>query len=144
MKITNKEELIRELLNNPIHKYELHDMLNIYLDDSDRLRAYTDAVNERLESYGNKPFNPLREVPTEDLQQELENRGYHTNNMWQLDDVETKIEEYNQANHSQIVADDTTKMEILISAFENEATFSQIWDSIEQAIEDKFTPEEEL
>ncbi len=79
----------------------------------------------------------LQDISTEDLQSELERRGYFTYNMWQLDDVQMKIDEFNEANKTTIEFNDDEKMDILIDAFGNDATYAQIWESIEAEIEAK-------
>ena len=79
----------------------------------------------------------LKDISTEDLQSELEARGYFTNNMWQLDDVQMKIDEFNETNQTNIELNDDEKMDILIGAFGNDATYAQIWESIEAEIEAK-------
>lgn len=49
--------------------------------------------------------------------------GFYANNLWHVDDVKTFLK-----------CDDDTAQEILENAFQNEATYQQIWASIESAI----------
>jgi frataxin-like iron-binding protein CyaY len=52
----------------------------------------------------------------------LKSKGYYTDNLWQIDDVKGKFE-----------CDDDEAQEVLDNAFNNEATYDQIWLSIEYA-----------
>lgn len=78
----------------------------------------------------------LSEIPTEDLERELLNRGYQTDNLWQIADVDTKFDEYKEENHTEVVLTDDQKMEILINAMSNDAVYSAIWEAIEQELEE--------
>lgn len=58
--------------------------------------------------------------------QVLKENGYYVDNLWHIDDVQIKAE-----------CSDDEAYDILDNALQNEATYSQIWMSIESAIEDK-------
>ncbi|MFA6087465.1 hypothetical protein [Mucilaginibacter sp.] len=83
----------------------------------------------------------LKEFTTEELKTELEARGYHTANLWQIGDVEAKLEEYNEDNGTTISISEEDKMEVLVRAFNNDATYSQIWESIEYELDELITLE---
>jgi len=54
----------------------------------------------------------------------LRNAGYYTGNLWHVDDVRTKVE-----------CSDSLAQQVLAKAMDNEATYEQIWLSIDCAIE---------
>lgn len=55
----------------------------------------------------------------------LEDAGYYVGNLWQVDDVKGKWPE----------CTDDQAQDVLDNAFANEATYGQIWMSIDYAIE---------
>jgi hypothetical protein len=68
----------------------------------------------------------LKDVSTQDLRQELQLRGYQTDNLWQGDDVQGMYD-----------CTEEEAMKVLIKALQNEATMEQIWLSIEYEAEYK-------
>jgi hypothetical protein len=58
----------------------------------------------------------------EEAKKVLEEAGYFTDSLWQVVDVQSKFE-----------CTEDEAMEVLQDAFENDATYSQIWVSIDYA-----------
>lgn len=61
----------------------------------------------------------MEKFTTEELKLELERRGYYTQNLWTIEDVQDIF-----------VCTDDEAQEVLNSALNNEATMEQIWFSI--------------
>jgi hypothetical protein len=61
----------------------------------------------------------MEKFTDEELRKELEKRGYYTQNLWTIKDVQDKVK-----------CDDNTAQQILDKALTNEATMDQIWFSI--------------
>lgn len=55
----------------------------------------------------------------------LEEAGYFTGNLWQVDDVQGKFE-----------CTDAEAMDVLYKTFSNDATYQQIWESMDAAGDD--------
>lgn len=69
----------------------------------------------------------LKEVSTEDLRNELEIRGFQTNNLWHVEDV---IYNYD--------CDDDVAMDILTDALNNDWVIEQVFLVIDQIAQDKY------
>lgn len=69
----------------------------------------------------------LKEVSSEDLRQELELRGYQTDNLWHIDDV---MQNYD--------CESDVAMEVIVKAMNNEATIQQVFLAIDIVAEDVF------
>ena len=78
--------------------------------------------NERLQDLSNAQH--LKEISSDLLKEELEKRGYCTNNLWHISDV--------QQNY---VCEDDQAMEVLEVALENDYIVSQTFDAIDMWIE---------
>ena len=78
--------------------------------------------NERLQDLSNAQH--LKDISSDLLKEELEKRGYCTNNLWHISDV--------QQNY---VCEDDQAMEVLEVALENEYIVSQTFDAIDMWIE---------
>jgi len=73
----------------------------------------------------------LKDYSDEELRKELESRGYQTNNLWHIDDVESKLIQLDIDPEAYSTED---KRDILIWALNNEAVYSAVWDAIEEEI----------
>ena len=73
----------------------------------------------------------LKDYSDEELRKELESRGYQTNNLWHIDDVESKLIQLDIDPEAYSTGD---KRDILIWALDNEAVYSAVWDAIEEEI----------
>jgi hypothetical protein len=70
----------------------------------------------------------LNEVSSNDLREELKRRGYYTDNLWQIADVQNNYD-----------VDEDTAYEILDGALQNDWTIEAIFSVIdEQAIQKKY------
>lgn len=105
-----------------------------YMEEGDKMHTQLsefiqDAINEKMEKMGIKVLdkNDNKEQEARDYLTEL---GFYTSNLWQLND----IQEYVDGK-----IDEDTAMSILHHAMENEATYAQIWLSIEHAKELKIS-----
>tara|TARA_R110002020_G_scaffold196069_3_gene396961 strand:+ start:151 stop:615 length:465 start_codon:yes stop_codon:yes gene_type:complete len=67
---------------------------------------------------------------TREAREYLESRGFYTSNMWSEDDVQGKLEEMGYKRCNSELA-----QKILNDVFRNDATYDQIWLSMEYAIE---------
>jgi len=73
----------------------------------------------------------LKDYSDEELRKELESRGYQTNNLWHIDDVESKLIQLDIDPEAYSTED---KRDILIWALNNEAVYSAVWDAMEEEI----------
>jgi len=95
--------------------FELHD------DDSESLIESIDEINQCAES--DKPIGiSVGMIESDTCKEVLEERGFYTDNLWHTDDVKGKFE-----------CDDEQAHEVLKNAFRNDATYEQIWMSIDCA-----------
>lgn len=69
----------------------------------------------------------LKEVSTQDLRNELELRGYQTDNLWHIEDVMLKYD-----------CESEVAQEVLIKALNNEATIEQVYLAIDIVADEVF------
>lgn len=69
----------------------------------------------------------LKEASTQDLRNELELRGYQTNNLWHIEDVTLKYD-----------CESEVAQEVLIKALNNEATIEQVYLAIDIVADELF------
>lgn len=151
----NLEEKNEELWDNPFHEnckwYEEEDhsikvskmFPNLYIqmngdgEESGDIWAKLYRNGELLKTWQVAVMNPtikgmlMPERSEEEKAVEvLEMKGFHANNLWQIADVRSKWPE----------CTDEQAMLVLENAFQNDATYQQIWMSIDYAI-DSIKPE---
>lgn len=68
----------------------------------------------------------LKDISSEDLRQELQLRGYYTNNLWHVDDV---MQNYNCTSEN--------ALEILDDVMQGEYVTSMVFDCIDINVENK-------
>jgi predicted molibdopterin-dependent oxidoreductase YjgC len=69
----------------------------------------------------------LKEASTQDLRNELELRGYQTNNLWHIEDVTQNYD-----------CESEVAQEVLIKAMNNEATIGQVYLAIDIVADEVF------
>ena len=92
------ESLYEKTFGNPIEHYPSMEVSQMK----------DEIVQEHLSRY-------LKEASTQDLRNELELRGYQTNNLWHNEDVMLKYD-----------CESEEAQEVLIAALNNEATIEQV------------------
>ena len=80
--------------------------------------------------------SPLAGASTEDLKKELENRGYFTENLWHVDDVESQLAYYNEEHPGQ---EKTIEHDDCLAILENAMTNQWIVEQIYQVIYDQIS-----
>ena len=68
----------------------------------------------------------LKNISTEQLKQELKNRGYQTNNLWHIDDVK----------HCSCEVSDTDAMMVLECVMNSEWVIDNLFENIREELED--------
>ena len=77
-----------------------------------------------LKSWIDENFPKSEWETTQEAKEVLASKGYHVDNLWSIPDVKGKYH-----------CTDDEAMEVLRVAMNNEATYSQIWESIDSAAE---------
>lgn len=114
---------------------EVHEKIRTILMDNGS-KEYGDCIiDEICEAVSIPPTTVYYEEMTkiEEAKKTLTEAGYYTGNLWQIDDVKGKNA---MLDNQWTDATDEQAMDVLEMAFKNDATYEQIWMSIDYAIEE--------
>jgi hypothetical protein len=78
----------------------------------------------------------LSGTTTDDLLLELQKRGYYTDTLWQLEDVQNTLDLLNQEFETNIILNDEKKENILKETFNNDYIFETINDILDSTLRD--------
>lgn len=80
----------------------------------------------------------LSTLTDDQLLLELKNRGYQTDNLWRIEDIDQNLEWFNEDRDNTVTMTDDQKMQLLIDVLSGDGTMQAINDTISDQLSDMF------
>ena len=137
MKITKDGFIWKEIPSDTAKEIWNSGIFSLYVLHSDDAETLIETDEQFFDAIENDLFIGIEvgKIEVQQAKEVLTNQGYFTDNLWSVADVKGKFE-----------CDDETAQRVLKNAFNNDATYEQIWMSIDCAGEsfDLVKVEEEI
>lgn len=76
----------------------------------------------------------LSTLTDDQLLLELKNRGYQTDNLWRIEDIDQNLEWFNEDREHAVTMTDDQKMQLLIDVLSGDGTMQAINDTISDQV----------